>query len=59
MLSAHCAGDFAKAGMYFFDKRAISKEKFLQSPTAAVLDKSNSWSYTAEDISNPKPTDVT
>ena len=32
MLKSHCQGDFAKAGIYPFDLRRVSKEKLLSLP---------------------------
>ncbi|CAF3801544.1 unnamed protein product [Rotaria sordida] len=50
LLPAHCAGGFAKAGIYPFDKRVISKEKLLLSATASECNKSISESNTTDDI---------
>ncbi|CAF4584080.1 unnamed protein product [Rotaria sp. Silwood2] len=49
LLPAHCAGGFAKAGIYPFDKRVISKEKLL-SATAPECNKSIFESNTTDDI---------
>ena len=57
MLPTHFAGGFAKVGIFPSDKHAILEQKHLQSPTAAVLDESNSQSNTAEDTNNPTTTD--
>jgi hypothetical protein len=38
LLPGHCSGGFSKAGIYPFDKRAISKEKLLQPVATAEVD---------------------
>ncbi|CAF4184325.1 unnamed protein product [Adineta steineri] len=58
LLPAHCSGGFSKAGIYPFDKRAISKEKLLQSPTASTLNQSYSQSNTSEHISDTMSTTI-
>jgi hypothetical protein len=58
LLPAHCTGGFAKAGVYPFDKRAVSKEKLLQPATAATRDSSFSQSNTTEDIADNTLTTV-
>ncbi len=37
-MPGHCSGGFFKAGIYPFDKRAISKEKLLQPVATAEAD---------------------
>jgi hypothetical protein len=50
LLPSHCAGGFAKAGIYPFDKRAISKEKLLQPAITPENDTSTCESNTTDDI---------
>ncbi|CAF4577015.1 unnamed protein product, partial [Rotaria sp. Silwood2] len=50
LLPAHCSGGFAKAGVYPFDKRAISKEKLLQPATTSESHTSLFESNTADNI---------
>jgi hypothetical protein len=50
LFPAHCAGGFAKAGVYPFDKRAISKEKLFQPATTPEIDTSTGESNTTDDV---------
>lgn len=51
LLPGHCSGGFAKAGIYPFDKRAISQGKLLK--TATVPEPTSiSQSHTTDDIND-------
>ncbi|CAF1063108.1 unnamed protein product [Rotaria magnacalcarata] len=52
LLPSHCAGGFSKAGVYPFDKRAISKEKLLQPATTLECDTSANRSQTTDHIND-------
>ncbi|CAM2728659.1 unnamed protein product [Rotaria socialis] len=52
LLPSHCAGGFSKAGVYPFDKRAISKEKLLPPATTLGCDTSANHSPTTDHIND-------
>ncbi|CAF1503795.1 unnamed protein product [Adineta ricciae] len=56
LLAGHCSGGFSKAGIYPFDRRAISKEKLLQPVSTQDFDETAARVSTTDDVPNIPPT---
>ncbi|CAF1687251.1 unnamed protein product, partial [Adineta ricciae] len=56
LLAGHCSGGFSKAGIYPFDRRAISKEKLLQPVSTPDFDETAARVSTTDDVPNIPPT---